>query len=91
VFLMETRKEQSMQEPLETELLTIPQVAQYLGVCRVYVYKLINDGLPVIRLGRVVRIHMTSLQRWLQDQEQVTDPSSCIQENKTLTALLAQN
>jgi len=65
-----------MQEPLEAEpppgLLTIPQVAQYLGVCRAHVYKLINNGLPVIRLGRVVRIHMTSLQRWLEDQEEIT-------------------
>ena len=73
---MKTNKEQSMQEPLEAEpppgLLTIPQVAEYLGVCRAHVYKLINNGLPVIRLGRVVRIHMTSLQRWLQDQEEIT-------------------
>ena len=65
-----------MQEPLEAEpppgLLTIPQVAQYLGICRAHVYKLINNGLPVIRLGRVVRIHMTSLQRWLEDQEEIT-------------------
>ena len=74
--MMNTNKEQSMQEPLEAEappgLLTIPQVAQYLGVCRAHVYKLINNGLPVIRLGRVVRIHMTSLQRWLEDQEEIT-------------------
>ena len=65
-----------MQDPLEAEtppgLLTIPQVAEYLGVCRAHVYKLINNGLPVIRLGRLVRIHMTSLQRWLQDQEEIT-------------------
>jgi excisionase family DNA binding protein len=65
-----------MQDPLEAEpppgLLTLPQVAQYLGVCRAHVYKLINNGLPVIRLGRLVRIHMPSLQRWLEDQEEIT-------------------
>ena len=65
-----------MQEPLEAEvpsgLLTIPQVAEYLGVCRAHVYKLINNGLPVIRLGRLVRIQMTSLQRWLEEQEEIT-------------------
>ena len=53
-------------------LLTIPQVAEYLGVCRAHVYKLINNGLPVIRLGRLVRIQMTSLQQWLEEQEEVT-------------------
>ena len=65
-----------MQEQVEAgappELLTIPQVAEYLGVCRAHVYKLINNGLPVIRLGRLVRIQMTSLQQWLEEQEEVT-------------------
>jgi excisionase family DNA binding protein len=65
-----------MQEPLEAEsppgLLTIPQVAEYLGVSRAHVYKLINNGLPVIRLGRSIRVDMTSLRRWLQDQEEIT-------------------
>jgi excisionase family DNA binding protein len=75
--MMKTNKEESMQKPFEAEppprLLTIPQVAEYLGVGRAHIYKLINtNGLPVIRLGRSVRIHMTSLQRWLQDQEEIT-------------------
>ncbi len=65
-----------MQEQVEAGvppgLLTIPQVAEYLGVCRAHVYKLINNGLPVIRLGRLVRIQMTSLQQWLKEQEEVT-------------------
>lgn len=65
-----------MQESFEAVpspgLLTIPQVAEYLGVCRAHVYKLINNGLPVIRLGRLVRIQMTSLQRWLEEQEEIT-------------------
>ena len=65
-----------MQEPLEVEvppgLLTIPQVAEHLGVCWAHVYKLIQNGLPVIRLGRLVRIQKTSLQRWLEEQEEIT-------------------
>ena len=76
MFLVNTNKVQDMQDHLEAEplpgLLTIPQVAQYLGVCRAHVYKLITNGLLVIRLGRSVRIQMTSLQRWLQEQEEVT-------------------
>ncbi|HEY4032738.1 MAG TPA: helix-turn-helix domain-containing protein [Ktedonobacteraceae bacterium] len=66
-----------MQEPLEAAsppgLLTIPQVAEYIGVGRAHIYKLIkNNGLPVIRLGRSIRVDMTSLRRWLQDQEEIT-------------------
>ncbi len=75
---MNTSKEQPVPESLEAApspgLLTIPQVTEYLGVCRAHVYKLIHNGLPVIRLGRLVRIQMTSLQRWLEDQEHVTHP-----------------
>jgi excisionase family DNA binding protein len=75
---MNMSKEQPIPESLEAVpspgLLTIPQVAEYLGVCRAHVYKLINNGLPVIRLGRLVRIQKTSLQRWLEDQEHVSHP-----------------
>ena len=58
------------QEPSPgTALMSIPQVATYLGVCRAHVYNLINKGLPVIRLGRRVVVNPASLQQWLADQE----------------------
>lgn len=61
---------QEVQEPSPaTALMSIPQVATYLGVCRAHVYKLIHKGLPVIRLGRRVLVNPTSLQQWLMDQE----------------------
>jgi excisionase family DNA binding protein len=52
-------------------LLTIPQVAQQLNVCRAHVYKLINQGLPTIHLGRSVRISAISLHSWLSAQEEM--------------------
>jgi excisionase family DNA binding protein len=56
---------------LSPTVLTIPQVATYLGVSRAHVYKLINSGLPIIRLGqRSVRVHKDSLDNWLKEQEQ---------------------
>jgi excisionase family DNA binding protein len=65
-----------MQEPSDSAstsmLLTIPQVATYLSVCRAHVYKLIRDGLPTIHLGRLVRIHKETLDAWLKDREQDT-------------------
>jgi excisionase family DNA binding protein len=64
---MEQRNELSSQ-PM---LLTIPQVATKLGLSRAMVYTLINrEGLPVIRLGRAVRVSATSLQRWVEEREQ---------------------
>ncbi len=64
---MEQRNELASQ-PL---LLTIPQVATKLGLSRAMVYVLINrEGLPVVRLGRAVRVSTTSLQKWIEEREQ---------------------
>ena len=60
---------QQADQPRSETLLTIPQTARYLGVCRAHVYKLIANGLPTIRLGRLVRINAQSLQEWLQAHE----------------------
>ena len=52
-------------------LLTIPIVAKMLCVSRPTVYTLIDtEGLPIIKLGRSVRISPVSLQRWLAHHEQ---------------------
>lgn len=58
----------------EQLLLTIPQVARSLGVSRAMVYVLIakKDGIPVVRLGRAVRVSMASLRKWVEEQEQTS-------------------
>ncbi len=64
---MEQRNELTSQ-PL---LLTIPQVATKLGLSRAMIYILINrEGLPVVRLGRAVRVSTSSLQKWVEEREQ---------------------
>ena len=65
---MARRKKLSMAQPL---LLTIPDVAIQLGVCRATVYNLIYyKGLPSVLLGSVRRVHPDSLQEWLKQCEQ---------------------
>ena len=65
---MVRRKKVSMAQPM---LLTIPDVAVQLGVCRTTVYNLIyRRGLPSIMLGSVRRVHPDSLQEWLRQCEQ---------------------
>ncbi len=52
-------------------LLNIPQVAKSLGLSRAKVYMLIaNEGLPVVRFGRAVRVSPASLKQWIQQREQ---------------------
>ncbi len=56
-------KKLSTAQPL---LLTIPDVAIQLGVCRATVYNLMyHNGLPYIEVGGVRRVHPSSLDRWL--------------------------
>jgi excisionase family DNA binding protein len=65
---MGRRKKQPTAQPL---LLTIPDVAIQLGVCRATVYNLIyHEGLPSVILGSSRRIHPDSLHEWLKQCEQ---------------------
>lgn len=51
-------------------LLTIPDVAVQLAVCRETVYKLINkEGLPTVPLIGALRVHPDSLQEWIKQRE----------------------
>jgi excisionase family DNA binding protein len=65
---MGRRKRLSTVQPL---LLTIPDVAIRLGVCRATVYSLISrESLPYVMLGGARRVHPDSLEKWLRQHEQ---------------------
>ena len=52
-------------------LLTVEQVAQVLNFSRSKVYELITVGdLPVLRFGKSVRVRVSSLEQWLNLQEE---------------------
>ena len=65
----------SSPDPLPREvLLSIPQVAQRLGICRAQVYRLIHaptdNRLPVVHIGRSVRVSCRTLEEWIRAHEQ---------------------
>jgi excisionase family DNA binding protein len=50
--------------------LTIPEVAEQLSLSRTKVYSLIKqEGLPVVRFGRAVRISQDDLSVWLANRK----------------------
>ena len=49
------------------EIMTPPQVAQYLKMSKAKVYSLIQRGeLPHIRIGRNVRVREADLHQWIE-------------------------
>ncbi len=52
-------------------LLRIPEVAETLGIGRTKIYEMIATGeLPTIRVGRAIRISVSTLQKWVEAREQ---------------------
>jgi excisionase family DNA binding protein len=56
-------------------LLRIPEVAETLGIGRTKIYEMIATGeLPTVRVGRAVRISISTLQKWVEEREQQNVP-----------------
>ena len=52
-------------------LLTVPEVQSLTQLGRTKVYELIQTGqLPIIRIGRSVRIRRDALERWIDELEE---------------------
>lgn len=58
-----------MNAGVSDELLRVEQVGQILGVGRTKLYEMVRTGeLPVIRIGRLVRVPRAELDRWLGER-----------------------
>ncbi len=57
----------------EQLLLTVEEAARQLGIGRTFAWQLVRKGeLPVIRLGRCVRVPRRALEAWIARQIQET-------------------
>ena len=52
------------------ELLTVPELAEFLKVSRAQVYNLINKGLPVLKVGSNTRFDVSDVMAWLKEQNE---------------------
>ncbi len=60
---------QSLSRQDKGQLLTLPQVAERLAVPETYAYELARQNrLPVVRLGKYVRVASEELEKWLSHQ-----------------------
>jgi excisionase family DNA binding protein len=64
-------------ETRDSELLSIPQACQYLGMGKSWVYRRIhNQELPSVRLGRTIKIKRSDLEQYLEDHRHFRADSS---------------
>ncbi len=58
-------------QPQQPLLITVSEALAILKVGRTKFYRLINDeGLPVVKSGRWIRLSPTALQRWIEEHQQ---------------------
>ena len=63
--------EEGAQDPLTADMLTVPEVAQYLRIGKSEAYALAARGeLPVLRIGRRVIVPRDELTAWIQERLQ---------------------
>ena len=56
-------------KPVEKGLLSVDELAVYLGVSRWSVYQWINQRrVPYVKIGRLVRFDKVEIKRWLDSQ-----------------------
>lgn len=64
---------QTQESGIPRFLMTIPEVAKSLKLSRGKVYSLLAgrspNGIPVIRLGRSVRVSPTALKQWVDERQ----------------------
>ena len=55
-------------EARDSELLSIPQACQFLGMGKSWVYRRIhNQEIPSVRLGRTIKVKRSDLEQYLED------------------------
>jgi excisionase family DNA binding protein len=55
-------------EPLNIQLLTVPQAAEILGISKSLLYQLVSRGdVKSIRIGRLIRIKTEDLLQFLEE------------------------
>ena len=64
--------ESPRQMPMQQLLLTVPEVARLLRLSEAKIYTLLENrrpgGIPIKRFGRSLRISLSELRRWLEQQ-----------------------
>lgn len=63
--ILDTNKEIEM----EVKLLTVRELASYLGVSIRQIYRLIDNGMPSLRVGKYHRFNKDDIDSWIKCQK----------------------
>jgi len=51
------------------EIMTVPEVAEYLKLCKSKIYKMVQKGdIPAFKVGKSVRLRRTDVIDWMMEE-----------------------
>ena len=62
---------------MASTILTVPEVCEYLHVSQATIYRLLRrKNLPAFRIGKTWRFNVGDLERWIEQESLLGEPSS---------------
>jgi excisionase family DNA binding protein len=72
----DSKEENPVAVPAMPELMTVPELAEYLNVSTITIYRLLKAGqIPAFRVGSEWRFSADAIARWIKDREQSPRPT----------------
>ena len=61
--------QRELPQPINGDYLTVKQAAEKYNIGERTIYRMVEDGLTVARVGKAIRIKPRDLAKWLEDSE----------------------
>jgi len=68
---------------MASTILTVPEVCEYLHVSQATIYRLLRrKNLPAFRIGKNWRFNVGDLERWIEQESLLGEPSSLYEQER---------
>jgi excisionase family DNA binding protein len=68
---VQSTQQPELPQPTTADFLTVKEAAKKYNIGERTIYRMVEDGLPVARVGKAIRIKPRELSKWLEDSETI--------------------